>query len=153
MGCLVFVVVAAVLGKVIEQQQASSAAKAEAALSPEERRVRDSTRAESDRLTALQQRGDAAVRAAKAAVTSRLKDPESVRFGRTWAGGDSMLVGCGYVNAKNSFGGYTGEELFAGNAAIAVTESDLKRLTGSDRAAARALMRVCDTVITITRHR
>lgn len=45
-----------------------------------------------------------------------LKDPESARFG-TIAGArtpDGNISVCGMVNAKNSFGGYTGEQPFFG---------------------------------------
>lgn len=49
-------------------------------------------------------------------VKGKLKDPESARFGlmlATRRQGDPIKV-CGYVNAKNSFGGYTGNEIFLG---------------------------------------
>ncbi|MEJ8573457.1 hypothetical protein [Microbaculum marinum] len=46
----------------------------------------------------------------------RLKDPESARFGVFAAGADQngQISVCGYLNAKNSFGGYIGEKPFAG---------------------------------------
>lgn len=52
-------------------------------------------------------------RAVKEAVRNRLKDPESARF----EGLDTFLVDgaritCGYVNAKNSYGGYVGRTRF-----------------------------------------
>ncbi|MBC2858764.1 hypothetical protein [Stappia sp. 28M-7] len=45
-----------------------------------------------------------------------LKDPESARFGTIVAGAnaDGVVTACGWVNAKNSFGGYTGEKPFLG---------------------------------------
>lgn len=52
-------------------------------------------------------------------VAAHLKDPESARFGpmrvqsRTWNGHDELVV-CGWVNAKNSFGGYTGQTPYIG---------------------------------------
>lgn len=54
--------------------------------------------------------------AVQAGVKKALKDPESARFGRMVAGRDKagVLAVCGYVNAKNSFGGYTGEKPFMG---------------------------------------
>lgn len=53
--------------------------------------------------------------AVEAGVRESLKDPESARFGRMWAARqDDTIHVCGYVNAKNSFGGYTGDSLFAG---------------------------------------
>jgi hypothetical protein len=48
-------------------------------------------------------------------VRNGLKDPESARFKHPFA--DSYAIGesyyCGYVNAKNSYGGYTGDQPFA----------------------------------------
>ena len=43
-------------------------------------------------------------------VISRLKDPESARFAEIWAlqGSNGNRSICGLVNAKNSYGGYTG---------------------------------------------
>ncbi len=44
-----------------------------------------------------------------------LKDPESARFGEIYASrGGSLIYVCGWVNARNSFGGYVGEKPFAG---------------------------------------
>lgn len=54
---------------------------------------------------------------AKAAVIGRLKDPESARFASIVGIGDPEGTGkyavCGTVNAKNSYGGYTGSRMFA----------------------------------------
>ena len=53
-------------------------------------------------------------------VRPLLRDPESARFGRAAArklfmpGKQPILQVCGYVNARNGFGGYTGEQLFVG---------------------------------------
>lgn len=47
--------------------------------------------------------------AAKNAVTEKMKDPESVRFGEVVNRSGTV---CGYVNAKNSYGGYSGEKAF-----------------------------------------
>lgn len=49
-------------------------------------------------------------------VRGKLKDPESARFGEMMAGvtPSGKTAVCGYVNAKNSFGGYTGEKPFIG---------------------------------------
>lgn len=51
----------------------------------------------------------------RAAVAKTLKDPESARFG-DMAATDSptTFVVCGYVNGKNSYGGYVGMQPFAG---------------------------------------
>lgn len=45
-----------------------------------------------------------------------MKDPESARFGRMLAGTDSKggISVCLMVNAKNSYGGYSGEKPYAG---------------------------------------
>ncbi len=51
---------------------------------------------------------------AKAVVANELKDPNSAIFGNFWAldGTNGLRNICGYVNAKNSFGGYTGKKMF-----------------------------------------
>ncbi len=118
-------------------------------MTPTERAEAEAARRNQMRLTALKERGAFAIAAAQVNIRSRMKDPESVRFGRTWAGGDSMSVGCGYVNAKNSFGGYGGEELFVGNGELAILESEVPKLSGADRRIARALLAKCDTAVTI----
>lgn len=44
-----------------------------------------------------------------------MKDPSSVRFGKWWVGVGLPNTGpqwCGFINGKNSYGGYTGERLF-----------------------------------------
>ncbi|HWV51561.1 hypothetical protein [Pseudorhodoplanes sp.] len=67
-------------------------------------------------------------------VTSALKDPESARFTEVTykpaqpnARGEPTDVVCGMVNAKNSFGGYTGAKPF-------VYFVDRKQVTMSDGA-------------------
>ena len=49
-------------------------------------------------------------------VRMRLKDPASAMFGTIVAGrrADGRIMHCGYVNARNSFGGYTGMRMFTG---------------------------------------
>jgi hypothetical protein len=49
-------------------------------------------------------------------VKRSLKDPMSAMFGEIFAakGSDNSINVCGYVNAKNSFGGYTGDKIFYG---------------------------------------
>jgi len=63
--------------------------------------------------------------AAKAAVINKLKDPESARFGETWAmdGTNGNRNICGYVNAKNSYGGYTGMKVFHKSESTVLIES------------------------------
>ena len=51
----------------------------------------------------------------KQLLKSLMKDPSSVKFGRFWKGEGLPNTGniwCGYINAKNSYGAYTGESLF-----------------------------------------
>ncbi len=45
-----------------------------------------------------------------------MKDPDSARFGKIAAAIDSegIVTACGWVNGKNSYGGYTGELPFMG---------------------------------------
>ena len=52
----------------------------------------------------------------KAGVARGLKDPYSAMFGgmRATLRQDGMVTVCGYVNAKNSFGGYVGMTPFMG---------------------------------------
>lgn len=59
---------------------------------------------------AAEQRKYTAIASAKNAVLARLKDPESAKFGKVVFREDGVV--CGYVNAKNSFGGYAGEKAF-----------------------------------------
>lgn len=48
----------------------------------------------------------------ESAIRSRLKDPESARFGVVYASQDKTgaIFACGVVNARNSFGGYVGDK-------------------------------------------
>lgn len=50
----------------------------------------------------------------KQGVAKTLKDPESARFGDKFSASDDgqRLHVCGYVNAKNSYGGYVGMSPF-----------------------------------------
>lgn len=54
------------------------------------------------------------IASAKKEVISQLKDPESAQFREIWAlsGSNGNRSVCGYVNAKNSYGGYTGNKMF-----------------------------------------
>lgn len=57
----------------------------------------------------------AGINKAKQGVKEQMKDPSSVQFrnvhGYKKGGNDAVLI-CGEVNAKNSFGGYTGFHYF-----------------------------------------
>lgn len=54
--------------------------------------------------------------AVRAGVRDKLRDPESARFGSAVAGKDSkgFITVCGWVNAKNAYGGYTGDQPYMG---------------------------------------
>ena len=57
------------------------------------------------------------VDAIKASVISILKNPQSARFGTIIASQNEktgQIIVCGYVNAKNSSGGYAGNQPFKG---------------------------------------
>lgn len=57
------------------------------------------------------------VTAIEAGVRSGLKDPASATFGpsmKAMLRTDGMVTVCGYVNAKNSYGGYVGMQPFMG---------------------------------------
>lgn len=55
------------------------------------------------------------------ALVARLKDPGSAEFGSVWTDGGNA---CGWVNAKNSFGGYVGIQRFIANPNSALLERD-----------------------------
>lgn len=52
----------------------------------------------------------------KEGLAAGMKDPDSVRVGDAIAtiNGTGRIVICGYVNGKNSYGGYTGDQPFVG---------------------------------------
>jgi len=60
---------------------------------------------------------DKQINAAKNAVLEKLKDPESARFSGIYGvSNDSLQSGyavCGFVNSKNSYGGYAGKTPFS----------------------------------------
>lgn len=65
-----------------------------------------------------------------------LKDPESARVSgvytvKTEYSGDAINV-CGFINAKNSYGGYTGNKLFVATPTIVYIE---RSVIGNDYAA------------------
>lgn len=72
----------------------------------------------------------AQVSAVKTGVKNALKDPDSARFGNTMSAArlaSGSIIVCGYVNARNSMGGYTGEKPFQG---LYVTETKRFAVTG-----------------------
>lgn len=81
-------------------------------------------------------------------VRAILKDPDSARFGKMVAGSDGSgaVTVCLMVNAKNSFGGYTGEKPYMGilskppRVFFANTDSNPGNIQYRDR----ATMTVCD---------
>jgi hypothetical protein len=78
-------------------------------------------------------------------VKAALKDPESARFGEIRAGrrpnGDVIV--CGWVNAKNGFGGYTGMEPFNGMLADPSSDRFAFASAGGGRYGSEAVMEVC----------
>lgn len=57
------------------------------------------------------------------AIRGSLRDPESARF--TWPPYvDGVDLYCGYVNAKNSFGGYVGDTRFS--AFVVLVEGEIR---------------------------
>ena len=56
-------------------------------------------------------------------IKSRLKDPDSAEFRNVFV--SSKYAVCGEVNAKNSFGGYTGFVRFISGGDMQVVESDM----------------------------
>ncbi len=79
--------------------------------------------------TAVKLDPEARLDSARAAVTARLKDPASVRFGELRISAPASSLGggtvvCGFVNARNGFGGYTGMAPFVFFAGRAELESD-----------------------------
>ncbi|HVT24384.1 MAG TPA: hypothetical protein VHD95_07135 [Rhizomicrobium sp.] len=80
--------------------------------------------------------GRLAIVNAEAAVKDRLKDPDSAKFDPLkdvvgYMNGRPVLV-CGQVNAKNSFGAYTGDQYWLAN----LTNNEV--LIGADPATANA---------------
>lgn len=103
-GCLIFVIVGVVLVGLVQLATiGETVEKGEVASGPTEKtaeqmdRDRDYTR----------------VYVTKEAIKRSLRDPDSARFGtvRVYRSGGSPVV-CGTVNARNGFGGYTGERPF-----------------------------------------
>jgi hypothetical protein len=69
-------------------------------------------------------------REVKQVVQASLRDPESAQFGTVTVRG---IYGCGTVNAKNGFGGYTGKRPFIVN--MAVKDVEMQPAPGQDEQA------------------
>lgn len=81
----------------------------------------------------------------EAGVRSRLKDPDSAKFRGLVAGmppDKSGIFVCGWVNAKNSFGGYTGDRPFGGVFLNPKTYAVIG--LGETSAQITAVLQVCD---------
>jgi hypothetical protein len=76
-------------------------------------------------------------------LAAAMKDPESMRLGAIRAGHtqDGKILVCGWVNAKNSFGGYTGDQPFDGY--ITYGGGFRPALLGGSDVEARAALQVC----------
>jgi hypothetical protein len=74
---------------------------------------------------------------AKESIRKRAKDPGSVEFADVWVGqlttskGTTVKVACGYFNAKNGFGGYTGQQRFISGADMPLTDETAKAMIDS----------------------
>ena len=79
-------------------------------------------------------------------VKAALKDPESARFGDIKAGQRSNgdVVVCGWVNAKNSFGGYIGMVPFNGILADPSSDRFAFASAGGGRYGTEAVLEVCN---------
>lgn len=84
--------------------------------------------------------------AVEAGVKARLKDPTSPLFGRSRAVRDAtgVIYVCGLVNAKNSFGGYIGENLYMGTF-IAPTEFRMDMLSNGTSGANYLVSASCES--------
>jgi len=109
-----------------EQQAAEIATKkAQELANAEMKKAKEADDAAKQAARAERQKWDNAVWRAKEAVTAALKDPDSAQFGEVVAvSNDGTPVVCGSVNAKNSFGGFTGEQSFVYVAGMVAFEGD-----------------------------
>jgi hypothetical protein len=76
-------------------------------------------------------------------VRHGMKDPYSAMFGTIIAGqrvwqGQNEIVACGYVNSKNSFGGYVGMQPFEGK--LSPTTGQFQLVATGDQSPNAALM-------------
>jgi membrane-associated protease RseP (regulator of RpoE activity) len=73
-------------------------------------------------------------------VRERLKDPDSAKFGEIRASKQRETTVCGYVNAKNSFGGYVGKSRFIG---LLYGGAFVLVAIGSDEISGESTLEVC----------
>ena len=108
------------------QEVADAQAKKIAEAAAEEREKQEAKRDAAERIAkAEREKWGNAIWAAKQAVTAALKDPDSAQFGEVVAvSADGEAVACGSVNAKNSFGGYTGQKSFVYAAGLLAMEGE-----------------------------
>lgn len=78
---------------------------------------------------------------ARAAVRDGLKDPQSAQFSGLFT---FMVSGvrhtCGYVNAKNSYGGYTGKQAFA----VLSSNAEVDYVATEENSSISIVMPLCD---------
>lgn len=79
---------------------------------------------------AAYQRDLATLETGRAAIRDMLKDPESARFGEAIGRvKHGQRVACGFVNGRNSFGGYAGEQRW-----VVLPDKNLALIRGVDGA-------------------
>lgn len=113
--------------------------------SPSEKARDDSVAAADSVQRARKQRVADMIVVGQMLVKRRLKDPESAQFGDQWVGGKDGTVFCGFVNAKNGFGGYNGQQLYFGAGDLVVLNSDLDDMGTEQRKVMESLRETCRT--------
>lgn len=83
------------------------------------------------------QLSDAQLKNIQSAVMNSLKDPDSAKFGeikgaKSEGMGADLITVCGWVNARNSFGGYTGMSPFMALYSIGAHKSDIVKMGGEE---------------------
>ncbi len=141
MGCLVVFLGTVGLGQLLLWKDQRMEAQRREGLSPAERAREDSL--EGERITAetKAKEDQELIVAARAQVRARLKDPESSRFGTAFVRNN---VVCGYVNSKNSFGGYGGDQLFYAFGTLVYFDSDLKEMTKAEQKLPLEMRAACE---------
>ncbi|WMT90159.1 hypothetical protein [Pelagibacterium sp. H642] len=80
-------------------------------------------------------------------VRNELRDPDSARFDTMLAekGSDDLTSVCGFVNAKNGYGGYTGMVPYLGNLLMRDQNRGMFFVTmiGDDAAGAQVVYEMC----------